>query len=136
MEYFDKNSVLSQQEDQIAQLEQKLQREREKLSLMTEMFETGKMNEKLLFGSTSCTLKKPFQHIHNIMTKEEGDIARDFFAKASTDQMNAELVLLSSHCFISSSLLYYLSYHIILILAKVLIFEQMNAEWSRREIFH
>lgn len=92
MEYLDQNTVLSLQEDQITQLEEKLRREKEKLGLLKEMFETGKMNERLLFGSTPCPLKKPFQHIHNLMTKEEGDIARDFFAKASTDKMNAELV--------------------------------------------
>src|SRR5687768_4470412 len=92
MEYLDKNFILANQEDQITQLEQKLQKEKEKLVALKNMFETGKMNEKLLFGSTSCTLKKPFQHIHNMLTPEEGIITREFFKKASVDQMNAELV--------------------------------------------
>lgn len=91
MELFDRDSVLSNQQDQIRQLEAKLKKETEKLKALEEMFATGVMNEKLLFSSTSCTLKKPYQYLPGLLSEDEAQQARDHFAAASTDQMNADL---------------------------------------------
>jgi hypothetical protein len=92
MEKFDQESVLSNQEDQIRQLEAKLKKETEKLAALKEMFATGVMNEKLLFSSTSCPLKKPYQYLPGLLDEDEAQLARDHFAAASTDQMNQDLV--------------------------------------------
>jgi hypothetical protein len=92
MELFDRESVLVNQLDQIHQLEEKLKKEQEKLKALEAMFQTGEINEKLLFSSTPCPLKKPYQYLHGLLGPEEAQLARDHFAAASTDKMNADLV--------------------------------------------
>jgi len=86
MHRFDKNSILNSQQQQINQLQELLTKETKKMEALNSMFETNKMDEKLLFSSFPCPREKPYHHLKNILSQEEMQLTREFYKNFCSEQ--------------------------------------------------